>query len=52
MYEASTYSQTHMCSSILVLDKNNKVFHGRNLDFDFYRYLSKMVARVDVYKGN
>jgi len=46
------YSTIPMCSSILVKDKFNKILHGRNLDFDLWNYLSKMTAKVEVYKGD
>jgi len=48
-YEGSTLP---LCSSILVKDKFNKVMHARNLDFPFWEYLSKMTAKVKVYKGD
>lgn len=41
MYEYSTFTA---CTSILVKDKLGNILHGRNLDFPFYNYLSKMTA--------
>lgn len=48
MYEFSTLKE---CSGILIRDQNNKILHGRNLDFFAWGLLAKLVVKVDYYKG-
>ncbi len=45
MYEAYTY-----CTSIVVQDENNFVFHGRNLDYDFTTPIAKVSYQINYYK--
>lgn len=48
MYEFSTFKA---CSAILVRNSEGKVMHGRNLDFEMWIILSKLVVTVDYYRG-
>lgn len=48
MYEFSTFKA---CSALLVRTPTGKVIHGRNLDFEMWEVLSKLVANVEYYKG-
>jgi len=40
------------CSSILALNKDNKIVHGRNLDFWPWALMSKDSAVIEVYRGD
>ena len=35
----------------MIRDINGNILHGRNLDFDFARYLSKLSANAEFYKN-
>ena len=48
MYEYSTFKA---CTGILIRNSEGKVFHGRNLDFEMWIILSKLVVNVEYYKG-
>ena len=48
MYEFSTFKA---CSAILVRNSAGKVMHGRNLDFEMWDLLSKLVINVEYYQG-
>jgi len=48
-YEMSTVP---MCTSIVARNKDNYIIHGRNLDFPFWGYFSKLSCKVDFYEGN
>lgn len=48
MYEFSTFPA---CTGILIRTAEGKVMHGRNLDFQMWDLLSKLVATVQFYKG-
>lgn len=47
-YEFSTFKA---CTGLLVRNSEGKVMHGRNLDFEMWSILSKMLANVEYYKG-
>jgi acid ceramidase/N-acylethanolamine-hydrolysing acid amidase len=49
-YEISTISAP-MCTSILVRDINGTIIHGRNLDFEMFNIFSRLIARVEFFKG-
>lgn len=46
-YEISTAA----CSGILIRDQFNQILHGRNLDFPFWKFYSKITAKIKVYRG-
>jgi hypothetical protein len=46
-YEVST-----ACSGILIRNEAGYIMHGRNLDFPFQKYLSKLSAKVLIFKGD
>jgi len=48
MYEYSTFKA---CTGILIRTAEGKVIHGRNLDFEMYELLAKLVTNVEYYKG-
>jgi len=48
MYE---YSTVKACSTVLI-KTNNKVLHGRNLDFPMMRLLSNLIVTIDYYEGH
>lgn len=48
MYEYSTFKA---CTGILLRNSDGKVMHGRNLDFEMWGLLSKLLVRLDFYKG-
>lgn len=39
-----------MCTSVVARTEDNKIIHGRNLDFEFFRYFANLTAVFDVYK--
>lgn len=45
------YELWSACTSVVVRDKNNLIFHGRNLDYPFQQYFSKLVATGHFYKN-
>jgi acid ceramidase/N-acylethanolamine-hydrolysing acid amidase len=47
MYEFSTFSA---CTGFLVRNENGTVMHGRNLDFEMWELLSKLLVNVEYYK--
>ena len=49
MYEFSTIKA---CSGILVRNTDGKIMHGRNLDFEMWELLAKMVMHVEYYDGD
>ena len=49
MYEFSTFKA---CTAILVRNAEGKVFHGRNLDFEMWEILSKLISVVHYYDGD
>ena len=49
MYEYSTFKA---CTAILIRTAEGKVIHGRNLDFEMWELLSKLVANVEYYRGD
>jgi hypothetical protein len=40
-----------LCTGFLVRNQNGTVFHGRNLDFEMWELLSKMLVTLDFYRG-
>lgn len=46
------YEFSSACTGILIRNSENQIVHGRNLDFPFFGYFSKLVAKVEVRKGN
>lgn len=48
MYEFSTFPA---CTGILIRNSEGKVMHGRNLDFEMWEILAKLVTNVEYYKG-
>lgn len=48
LYEFSTVKA---CSAILVRNAQGKVMHGRNLDFEMWGLLSRLVVNIDYYQG-
>jgi len=48
MYEYSTFKA---CSAILVMNSQGKVMHGRNLDFEMWGLLARLVVNIDYYQG-
>lgn len=49
MYEYSTFSA---CTAILVRNSAGRVIHGRNLDFEMWDLLAKLVVNVEYYRGS
>lgn len=47
MYEFSTFAA---CTGFLVRGTNGEVMHGRNLDFEMWELLSKLLVNVEYYK--
>jgi penicillin V acylase-like amidase (Ntn superfamily) len=43
MYEYSTFKA---CTSILVMNDKGKVVHGRNMDFEMWELISKLLVNV------
>lgn len=43
MYEFSTFKA---CTGILVRNDEGKILHGRNLDFEMWEILSKLIVHV------
>lgn len=48
MYEYSTFNA---CTGILIRNSAGKVMHGRNLDFEMWDILAKLVVNVEYYQG-
>ena len=48
MYE---YSTIKACTGILIRNSDGVVFHGRNLDFEMWEILAKLVVNVQYHKG-
>jgi len=48
MYEFSTFKA---CTGFLVRNSEGRVMHGRNLDFEMWEILAKLVANVEYFKG-
>jgi N-acylethanolamine-hydrolysing acid amidase len=48
MYEYSTFKA---CTGILIRTEEGKILHGRNLDFEMWDLLAKLVANIEFYKG-
>lgn len=48
MYEFSTFKA---CTGILVRNSAGRVMHGRNLDFEMWEILSKLVVNVEYYNN-
>lgn len=48
MYEFSTFNA---CTGLLLKNSAGKIMHGRNLDFEMWELLSKLVANVQYYQG-
>lgn len=48
MYEYSTFKA---CTGILITNSAGQVLHGRNLDFQMWDLLSKLVVNVEYYQG-
>ena len=49
MYEFSTFKA---CTGILIRTAEGKVMHGRNLDFEMWEILAKLIANVEYYRGD
>lgn len=47
-YEISTFPS---CTSIIVRNGDGTIIHGRNLDFEFFNIFSRLLARVEFFKG-
>lgn len=45
------YELWSACTSVVVRDKNNLIFHGRNLDYPFQQIFSKLVSTGNFYKN-
>jgi len=45
------YSTIKACSAILVRNAQGKVMHGRNLDFEMWGLLARLVVDIDYYQG-
>jgi len=39
-----------MCTSVVARTDENKIIHGRNLDFEFFRYFANLTAVLDYHK--
>ena len=48
MYEFSTFNA---CTGILVRNSAGRIMHGRNLDFEMWDLLSKLIVNVEYYQG-
>jgi len=38
-----------MCTSVVARTDENKIIHGRNLDFEFFRYFANLTAVLDFH---
>jgi hypothetical protein len=47
MYEFSTFPA---CTGFLVRNQDGTVMHGRNLDFEMWELLSKLLVTIDYYR--
>lgn len=45
------YEMSIACSGIVIRTQSGEIIHGRNLDFPFYGYLSKLSAKVRIFKS-
>lgn len=50
-YEFSTISAP-MCTSVIVRNGDGTIIHGRNLDFEMFNVFSRLIARVEFFKGS
>ena len=48
LYEYSTFKA---CTALLVRNSAGKVLHGRNLDFEMWDLIAKLIVTVDFYQG-
>lgn len=48
MYEFSTFNA---CTGMLVRNSAGRVMHGRNLDFEMWDILAKLIVNVEYYQG-
>lgn len=46
------YDISALCTSLVAKDANNKILHGRNLDFWPWSLISKDSATIEVFRGN
>lgn len=44
MYELASWKS---CSAVVARNTNGTVFHGRNLDFEFFRYFGNLTMTID-----
>jgi hypothetical protein len=47
MYEFSTFAA---CTGFLVRNSEGVVIHGRNLDFEMWELLSKLLVNIEYYR--
>jgi len=40
-----------MCTSVVARTTDNRIIHGRNLDFEFFRYFANLTAIIDYHKN-
>lgn len=45
------YEMSVACSGIVIRTQDGGIMHGRNLDFPYFNYLSKLSAKVRIFKG-
>ena len=48
MYEFSTFKA---CTAIMLRNDEGKILHGRNLDFEMWEIIAKLVVNVEYYRG-
>lgn len=49
MYEYSTFNA---CTGFILRNSADKIIHGRNLDFEMWEILAKLVVNVEYYQGS
>lgn len=47
-YEITSWK---MCTSVVARTDDNRIIHGRNLDFEFFRYFANLTAIIDYHKN-
>lgn len=47
MYEFSTFPA---CTGFVVRNDKGQIFHGRNLDFEMWELLAKLLVNIEYYK--
>ncbi|KAL4435714.1 hypothetical protein ABPG74_018265 [Tetrahymena malaccensis] len=49
MYELASWKA---CTGVVVRNNKGTIYHGRNLDFEFFRYFANLTMTIDYYRNN